>query len=109
MRISDWSSDVCSSDLEEGVGFRIVELLGLQNTRARRKKRRAYGGNYSRTIRARKFEIIFFRHTIFLSLLCIGPSVWRLSSVLIGRQSHSRQDAGQYVRWLGNFHVTRSE
>src|SRR3546814_6795679 len=63
-------------------GFRIVELLGLQNTRTRRKKRRAYGGNYSRTIRARQFEIIFFRHTIFLSLLRIGPSVWRLSSVL---------------------------
>src|SRR3546814_13473851 len=58
----------CHHPHEEGVGFRIVELLGLQNTRARRKKRRAYGGNYSRTIRARQFEIIFFRHTIFLSL-----------------------------------------
>src|SRR3546814_2175172 len=45
----------CHHPHEEGVGFRIVELLGLQNTRARRKKRRAYGGNYSRTIRARQF------------------------------------------------------
>src|SRR3546814_11754101 len=39
----------CHHPHEEGVGFRIVELLGLQNTRASRKKRRAYGGNYSRT------------------------------------------------------------
>src|SRR3546814_4222551 len=61
----------CHHPHEEGVGFRIVELLGLQNTSARRKKRRAYGGNYSRTIRARQFEILFYRHTIFLSLLCI--------------------------------------
>src|SRR3546814_14246666 len=43
----------CHHPNEEGVGFRIVELLGIHNTTARRKKRRAYGGTYSRTIRAR--------------------------------------------------------
>src|SRR3546814_18573297 len=29
MRISDWSSDVCSSDLADDVGYRQLELEGI--------------------------------------------------------------------------------
>src|SRR3546814_1490543 len=30
MRISDWSSDVCSSDLEVRVGYEILKSLGIR-------------------------------------------------------------------------------
>src|SRR3546814_14773768 len=52
----------CHHPHEAGVGFRFVELLGLQNTSARRNNRTAYCGNYPPTIRAATNEITYFHN-----------------------------------------------
>src|SRR3546814_4262832 len=44
MRISDWSSDVCSSDLDRGVLFRIDEVGDLAVDRGAIEARRAVAG-----------------------------------------------------------------
>src|SRR3546814_20051377 len=44
MRISDWSSDVCSSDLDRGVLFRIDEVGDLAIDRGEIEARRAVAG-----------------------------------------------------------------
>src|SRR3546814_17093252 len=57
MRISDWSSDVCSSDLRRAVraGRRRAQPLGLgKSTRARGARARAGAGQRRRAVRRRR-------------------------------------------------------
>src|SRR3546814_6677292 len=61
IRISDWSSDVCSSDLHDGHSRR-------RRRRLHDRRRRHHGGRFNRLIGWRGRRLLFRRRRLFLNI-----------------------------------------
>src|SRR3546814_10001823 len=99
MRISDWSSDVCSSDL--GAGRAVGEIaLGEQQQEAAlqavcHRHRRVEGEGLLQAVAGRQLEaqVGLDRRIIGAERLCAGRRLWQCSDLVMhGRRSRVRSE-----------------
>src|SRR3546814_6300899 len=72
MRISDWSSDVCSSDLEQGREGALAKLVAQRRTEDRRKLRLQFLFGADRGVHAHRIGDAEAREGVDLQPLLVG-------------------------------------